>query len=213
MSKKLYTLTQAGQFIQDLTAEDCDEIALSQGSMSICVESPATPTFLTVGRTIDGWTLFWIPVKKDPMTWQLVLGANTTRTHKYALEGRIQRMVVDYGCTRDLAERYVQAAWGIQYGYVDAVIRIVLEADQNRELWDRFPGPSPAIRFWLNAYPKYERVNHGKLVTANRIIKSLWGEGEVTRNGIKTLTAYNDRHTHQIPLPPLGRTTLATAWV
>lgn len=210
---KTLNLKEAEQFITDLTAEQCDEIALLQGSMSIRVVGEKPAKHLTRGRCIDGWTLFWLPVSKTPWTWQLTLGASTARTHQVAKEGRINRLVNYYDFDRDAAERYTQAAWGVQYGYVDEVITTVKEADAHRNLWERFPGPSPAIPFWLNVYGTYKHINHGKLVAANKIIKTLWGEEEVTADGIRTVEVYNSRHFHQIPVPMNhGRSSLVSHW-
>jgi len=206
------TVKQATQYILSLSAEDCDRIALENGSMSIRVVAETAPANMTRGRTIDGWTLFWIPVCKEPMTWQMLLGADSTRTHALATKGRIQRLVNDYGTDAETARRYTEAARGIQYGSTDTVITIVLEAMTYRQEWERFPGPSIAIRFWLNAHPKYKDVNHGKLVSANKIIKTLWGLPEVTSSGVHTLKAYNDRHNHQVIIPQITTNTLAAAW-
>lgn len=207
---KIYTPDQAEEIILSLGSEDCEKLALEHGSMGIMVQSERPPKHLTDGRIVDGWTLFWIPVQRNPVVWRLILGADNTRTHKIATEGRIRRIQMEYGSSRELAERYVEAARGIQFSFEDVVIRMVMESDQHKAEWDRFPGPSPAIRFWSNSYPIYPNVNHARMVAANRIIKTLWGEPEVSPRGIRTLKAYNDRHIHQIPLPQTQ--TLVAAW-
>lgn len=208
----VHSSKEAVEYILNLTSEECDYIALNKGSMSIKVDALQPPRDITRGRTIDGWSLFWIPLSKTPAMWQLVLGADSTRTHTLAIEGRVRRLVNDYGFDRTEAERYTEAARGIQYGFTDTVICMVRDSESHRTAWERFPGPSAAIRFWLSAYPAYKTVNHGKIVAANKMIKSLWGKPEVTSSGIHTLKVYNDRHDHQLPLPPRAVNTLVAAW-
>lgn len=209
---KTLSIEQAQSYISELTAEKCESIALDDGCMSIVVEATNPPSHMTIGRVIDGWTLFWIPVSKDPVQWQLVLGADSTRTHQLAIEGRVRRLVNDYGYKQLDAEQYVEASHGVQYGQTDEVIRLVRDRRENGKLWRTFPGPSPAIRYWLNGFPKYKNVNHGKLAAANKIIKILQGAPEVTEGGIETLENYNLHHRNKLFIPKMNNITLAAAW-
>lgn len=205
-----YTYQEAQAFIRDLTPEQCDTIALTQGSMSIIVEYFTMPHALTLGRMIDGWTLFWIPIDRSPARWQLVLGSDTPRTHQLAEEGRIRRIQDEFSVSRQEAEQYVDAAKGVSFGFESTVIQMVLDRQWHRDMWESFPGPSAAIRFWLRGKPAYKDVPHNRIVTANRIIKSLWGEPEVMDEGCEVIRLFNERHTTQIPLPR-NNSTLLTA--
>lgn len=206
MNTKVLTIEEAKAYLNDLSPNECDRIAIEQGCMAIRVYSLRRPDHLTQGRRIDGWEPFWIPNNKSKDVWCLILGHQTARTAMLAHEGRIRRIQKEHRASRAVAERYVEAASAVRSGFEAEVIEVVLEAPAHFDAWDAFPGPNRAIPYWLRRHPQLDRLTHDRLVAANRIIKLMRGLPEVTEDGRKTIESFNSCCNNPIDLGHRGRT-------